>query len=64
LAHRRDRSRRHLHPRSQGETLIDGIAQCDIGVARAFVFDVANRRVSGFEGNARVIGAFERAERL
>ena len=64
LPHRRDRPRRHLHPRSQGETLIDGVSQCDIGVASAFVFDVAYRRISGFQGYARVIGAFERAERL
>lgn len=54
----------NLHARALGESFGDRVTKGDVGVTRAFVFDIANRRVSGFESNASVVGAFERPEGL
>src|ERR1019366_890632 len=53
-----------LHARAFGEALFDGVTQGNVGVAGAFVLDVADGGVSGLQRDAGVVGAFEGAEGL
>ena len=64
LADGGDGARGDFHARAFDKALIDGVAQGHVGVAGAFVFDVANGGEAGEQGDARVGGAFESAEGL
>ena len=64
LTNSRDGAGRHLHARAFGESLINGIAQGNIGVAGAFALDVADGGVSGLQSDAGVVGTFEGTEGL
>jgi len=58
------RASSYLHSRTFRQTLLNGVAQSDVRVTRAFVFHIANAGETGFERDSSVVGAFERTESL
>src|SRR6266481_3286779 len=55
---------RHLHARAFGQSLLDGIAECNVRISRAFILDVADGRKTGVQRQTRIEGTFERPESL
>jgi hypothetical protein len=54
LTHGGDRASGDLHARAVDQSLLDGITECDVGVARSLILDVANGGKARVQSNACV----------
>src|SRR6266481_9466375 len=64
LTHGCNGARSHLHARALSQSLLDGIAEGNVRISRAFILDVADGRKTGVQREARSEGAFQRPEGL
>jgi len=64
LTHGRDPARGNQHPRAVNQPLLDRVTEGNVGVARALILDIANRRKAGVQSSAGIGCTFERAKRL